>query len=142
LPDDVGHEFGHDVGGFPTRFRDPGHEKAALLVLDLPAVLPPHAGRAQEALDGLGRGIDAGAFSLLGGLRRDACEALYRQDEAARAGMALGALIGQPGIDQTAGDQRLEVSRGAGLHARRDLLGEQFEQQLRHRPSAPRPQPW
>jgi hypothetical protein len=140
--DDVGHEFGDDLGCFPPGLRDLRHEKAALLVLDFRAVLPPHAGRAQEALDGLGRGIDARAFALLGGLRRDPGEALHRQHQPARARMALGALIRQPGIDQIAGDQRLEIGRGAGLHARRDLLGEQFEQQLRHRPSAPRRRPW
>ena len=38
-------------------------------------------------------------------------------------------------------DQALQILGGARLHARRDLLGEQLEQQFRHRGSAPHPEP-
>ena len=46
--------------------------------------------------------------------------------------MGLRALIDEPGLDQGVGDERLQILRGAHLHARRDLFGKQFEQQFGH----------
>ena len=49
-----------------------------------------------------------------------------------RRGEGGGAGIGQPGLDQPVGDELFQVGAGAGLHPRRDFLGEEFNQKIRH----------
>ena len=44
-----------------------------------------------------------------------------------------GVGVGQPGLDQTVRYQLLQIGGGAGLHACRDFLGEEFDQQIGHR---------
>ena len=42
------------------------------------------------------------------------------------------ALVDQPGIDQLAGDELLQILRRLRLHAGGDFLGEQLEQKVRN----------
>ena len=44
----------------------------------------------------------------------------------------LGALVGQPAVHERVGDQPLQVGGRLPLHAGRDFLGEEFEQQVGH----------
>ena len=58
--------------------------------------------------------------------------ALHGEREPARRDERLGALVGQPGLDQPVGDELLQIVGGARLHARGDFLGEEFEQKVGH----------
>src|SRR5262249_5380477 len=59
--------------------------------------------------------------------------ALDRECEPARRDEGLGALVEEAGADQRLGDELAQVLGRARLHARRNFLGEQFEQKVGHR---------
>jgi hypothetical protein len=46
--------------------------------------------------------------------------------------MRLGAFVKEVGIDESGGDERLQILRRASLHAGGDFLGKDFEEKLRH----------
>ena len=62
---------------------------------------------------------------------------MHGEREAARRGEGLRAFIDEPGLDQTVGDELLQILRRARLHARGDFFGEKFEQKIGHAYTAP-----
>ena len=93
--------------------------------------------RLEEALNGgLGR-ADARTFALLAHVAAANRQAGDMQSQPARRDEGLGALIDQAALDQRVGDELLQVLAGLALHARRDFLGEEFEQKIGHQMAPP-----
>ena len=90
-----------------------------------------------EALDRLGRRAVLRAFLFLGQVRLLRRQAVDHQGQAARRGKGLGALEGEVRGLQAFGHQTLQVSGGARLHARGNLFGKEFDEQLGHQPASP-----
>ncbi len=90
------------------------------------------AGGAQEALDRLFGRVGLGALALLLAVGLGGRQAVGDQGQAARAGEGLDPLGQETGLGQALARHALQVARGLGLHARRDLFGKQFEQELGH----------
>jgi hypothetical protein len=59
-------------------------------------------------------------------------EPVDHQCQATRAGEGRQTTELEPGFTQRRTRQALEIARRAALHSRRDLLAEEFEQELRH----------
>ena len=111
----------------------------------------------QEALDGPNRRIQPRALLLLDRVGLALGQAVDHERQAARRDEGARLAEGQPGARQALGDQTAKLLGRARLHARRNLLGQELEQQLRHvtwppgRPAArapagsrsrPRSRPW
>jgi hypothetical protein len=54
------------------------------------------------------------------------------QGQASRRGKTLRALVEQTALDQSVGDEPLQILRRLPLHAGGDFFAEQFEQKVRH----------
>ncbi len=85
---------------------------------------------------GIGR-ADARTFALLAHVAAAHRQAGDMQSEPARRDEGLGALIDEAALDQRIGDELLQVLAGLALHARRDFLGEEFEQKIGHQMAPP-----
>src|SRR6185437_5643661 len=86
----------------------------------------------EEALDRVGRRADARTAALLGGVRLALGQAFGDQGQPPRRRIGVDAGGDEPnGFELFGGEPREIVGRPA-LHARRDLLGEERERQLRH----------
>ena len=124
--DHLRHDLADDLDGRAASSLDHRHVEVALLgiLLDLGLIDRGQPGRLEETPDGAFRGADTRALLLvlLVGLARR--HALHREREPARRRERLGALVDQPGRDQSIGDELLQVLGRARLHAGRDFLGE------------------
>ena len=78
------------------------------------------------------RRADARALLLLAHVGLAHRHAVHRERQPPRRHERLGALIDEPGLDQPVGDRLAQILRRPRLHARRDFLGEQFEQEIGH----------
>ena len=134
FPDDRGKDLGDDVDGDAPRFLDQRHVDVALLgVLLDPGLVDRGEPRALEKPGNrLLRRADARAALLLVQVRLARGQAFDGEREPPRRDERSGALVAEPGIDQTLGDDPLEILGGFLLHPRRDFLGEQLEQKIRH----------
>ena len=103
------------------------------IVAFLAQLLAARAMLAQEAGERLLRRVDARA-ALGRAAGGDARRHLGRQRDAARAMRTSAHRRGVSGASAST-HSRAQVLRCAGLHARRDFLAEQFEEQFRHRQS-------
>ena len=124
--------LGDDLGGGAAGLLDDGEEDVALLVgagLELGA---GEAGRAEEAVDGLLRGVGAGTLALLAAAGGGLGEAFEGERQAAGRGEGGGVGVGEAALDQAVGDEAAQVVGGARLHAGGDFLGEEFEQEIGH----------
>ncbi len=116
-----------------TRLLDHRDVEVALFVgLHLGVLDRFQPGSLKEAGDGIIRRANARAFFLLADVRLTYRNAMHRQREPPRRDESLGAFIDEPGLDQAVGDTFTQILRRAGLHARRDFFGEQFEQKVGH----------
>ena len=130
---DFRHHLGDDGDGVAAFLLGDGDIEVALLVgLHLGLIDRGQARRAQEAGDRLFGRADLGTFALFLEVGRARRHALHGQRQTARRGEGLGALIDEARRHQPVGDHFLQVIGGARLHARRDFLGEKFEQQIGH----------
>ena len=77
-------------------------------------------------------GADARALLLLAHVGRPRGQAIDHGRETPRRGEAPHRVKRQSGIFQLIANEALKILRGARLHTRRDLLGEQLEQKLSH----------
>ena len=80
-----------------------------------------------------GGGVGARTLALLADRERGVGEALDGEGQAARRGEGGGVGVGQAAGDEAVGDEALEVVGGPRLHPGRDFLGEELEQEVRHR---------
>jgi len=90
-------------------------------------VIAPH-----ETLNRLRWRVHARALFFLGRVRLLHGQAGDDQRQAARGDVGARVLEGEPGAGQPLGHQAAQVLGRAGLHTRRDLLGQEFEQQFGH----------
>ena len=129
------HQLGDDLLRRAARLRHDGDVEIALLRvgLDLRLVDRGKPGAAQKTLDRLLRRADARALLLLAHVGRARRQPMHGQRQPPRRGEGLGALIGEPGLDQPVGDQPAQILRRLPLHARGNFLGEKFEKQIGHR---------
>ena len=86
----------------------------------------------QEPLDGLFGRVQARALLFFLGVRLFGRQAGDHQRQAARGGVGARLLEGEPGAGQPFGHPAAQVLGGACLHARRNLLGQEFDQQFGH----------
>ena len=86
----------------------------------------------QKSGDRLLRRADARAFFLLAQIGLAHRHAVHGERQPPRRHERLGAFIDEPGRDQPVGDELPQILRRPRLHARRDFLGEQFEQEIGH----------
>ncbi len=91
-------------------------------------LLAGDAGGAQEALDGLLRRADAGAFALLAPVGLGRGQPLGHQRQAPWAGKRGQRLGQQPLGRQLLPRHPLQIPRRLRLHARRDLFAKEFKQ--------------
>ena len=135
------HAFDRPIGWPAFLCRNNKPELVALYLAFLALVERGQAGRFEEALDRLVGRANARALALLGDVGLLGRDAVDHQGQAARRDVGLRALKIEPGLLQPVGDQTLQVVGRAGLHARRDLFGEQFKEELSHgarpRPTCP-----
>ena len=75
---------------------------------------------------------DARAFLLVLDVGLAHRHALHRERDPPRRRERLGALVDETGRDQLVGDELSQILRRPRLHARRDFLGEEFEQEIGH----------
>ena len=139
--DDDGQDFREHVDRRPPRLLDQRDIEVALLGVLLDRRLgergQPRA--LEETLHRrLGR-ADARALLLLLEVGLAHRNALDGEREPARRDERGRALIDEAGFDQPLGDELLQILRRPRLHARRDFLGEQFEQKIGHLRPAPSP---
>src|SRR5262249_21886342 len=132
------HHFRDDLGDHldrgPARLLDQRQVKVALLVgHDLGFADRFQPGGTQEALNGAFGRAYARPFLFLPHVGLAHRHALDREREAARGDESLGAFIKEPGADEGVGDALAQILGRTRLHARRNFLGEQFEQKIRHR---------
>ena len=78
------------------------------------------------------RRIDAGAFALLADIGRALRQTVDDRSQAARRGEGLDLVEVEAGGFQLVAEQARQVLARAGLHPRRDFLGEQFKQKFSH----------
>jgi hypothetical protein len=126
--DDLVDHLGDQVGGGAALAADHGEQDA----VPLGELVAGQAGLAQEAVQRLFRGVGAGALELLLAVRRGGGQTLDHEGQAARAGEGGEGVIRQAGGLEAVGGHPLEIARGAGLHARGDFFGEEFEEELGH----------
>ena len=140
LGGDGGHHLADDLLRRPSRLGDPDDVEVALLLVldDMRAPDGVEARRLDEAGDGLLRRIDARALALLGDVRRLRRHALHHQRQPSRRRVGPGLARREPLRLQPLGDEPAQILRRPRLHPRRDLLGEQFQQQLSHWGHSPR----
>ncbi len=131
-PGEIAHDgldhLGDDLWRRPALARQAGEPHP----VPLDQLVAGQARRAQKAVDGRVRRAHAGAFALLMAVSLRRGQPLDHQGQAARAcerGQGLGQ---EPGFRQAFARHPLQITRGLGLHTRRDFLGQQFEQQLGH----------
>jgi hypothetical protein len=130
---DLRHDPGHHIRGRPAAFLDQRHVEGALLVFAPPGLVDGgKARRFEEACDGGFGRIDARALFLLAHDGRTRRQSLDDSHETAWRGEGLELLVFEAGAHERCPKQAREVRARARLHARRDLLGEQFEQKLSH----------
>ena len=134
LGGDGRHHLADDLLRRPPRLLDLDDVEVALLVVldDLRVLDRLEARRLDEAGDGLLRRIDARALALLAQVGRLGRHALHHQRQPPRRRVRPGLARREPLRLQPLGDQPPQILRRPRLHARRDLLGEQFQQQLSH----------
>ncbi len=133
LPDRLVDQVGQHVGGIAAGLFGHGEPEDALAGVALFALLQAgEAGAAQEAGDRLFGRADAGAFALFLHVRRAGGQTFDHQRQTARGGVGLRRSDLQAGCRQLCGDQALEILGRTGLHACRNILGEQFDQKLGH----------
>ena len=124
---------GQHVGGIAAGLFGHGEPEDALAGVALFALLQAgEAGAAQEAGDRLFGRADARAFAFFLHIRRAGGQTLDHQRQPARRGVGLRRSDLQAGCRQLCGDQALEIFGRTGLHACRNILGEQFDQKLGH----------
>ena len=131
-------EIRDDILRRPPRFFDHGRVEAALLgVLDHFGVVDrPEAGALEKTLDRtLGR-ADPRALALFPRVGLASRKTRDVEGKPARRREALRAFVSEAARHQGIGHEPLQVGRGLGLHAGRDLFGQQFEQKVGHRGSS------
>ncbi len=114
--------------------REPEHALAGVALLALVEAREPRG--FEEALDRLLRRSDARALFLLDYLRLLGRQAIDHQREAPRRGEGLRRVVREAGRLQLPGHEPKQILRRAALHARRNLLGEELDQQLGHQRTA------
>ena len=87
---------------------------------------------AQEPLDRLVRRAGAGPALFLAAVGLTGRQPVDHQSEAARGDVAPGGLEAEPFRLQRIDRETAQIGRRAGLHARRDLFGEQFQEEFGH----------
>ena len=88
----------------------------------------------QEARNGLVRRADARTFFLFLEIGRAKRQAIDDQRQTARRDESLGRRKFQPGFGEAIAHEAFQILGRTPLHARRDFLREDFEQQLSHWP--------
>ena len=131
--DDVRHNVGNDIGGLAALVKNKGHIKRALLILaDLACVERGEPRRFEEPVDrALGR-PHLGALLFLGAVRLLKRQAFEQQRKTARPCKAFGGARNNTGLAQLFDHEALQILTRARLHARRNLLAEEFEQEFSH----------
>ena len=123
--DDVGHDLGHDLGGGAAALLDRRYIISALLVVALLGLIDgSQPRRFEEALDGGFGSIDARTLLLLAHIGRAGRQAVDHRRQPARRGEGLYVFIFETRLGQLGGEQARQILARAGLHPRRDLLGE------------------
>ena len=129
---DLGQHLGDDLGGGAPRPLDPGEIDLRLLFVAHDQIGARKARGAQEALDrGLG-GIRAGALALLDQGWRPLGHIPEHEREPARGREGGRLPIGQAARDKPVGDEPAQILARARLHPRRDLFGEELDQEFGH----------
>ena len=134
---DLRHDLGDHVDRRPARLLDHARRRSrpSCRAAPWPRSIEVKPGRLAESPRSPARRADARAFrsSLHVRLaRRQPCD---RERQPPRRRERLGALVGQPGLDQPVGDELLQILRRPRLHARGDFFGEEFEQKIGHQRS-------
>jgi len=129
--DDMGDRAGEHRSGDDAGAVDHGEQHlVALTVVALDELLARQAGRAQEALDRLGRRIGARALALLARRRGHLGDAADDQREAARGGIALDAFEGQVERLQARLEQRGQIGARLFLHAGGNFFRAELEEEI------------
>ena len=110
-----------------------GEEEGALLVGLLAEFVVLGPKTAQKALaGGLGR-VDAGTLALDLPVGLAGFQAFHDEAETAGGGMGGRVAVGEAGGVEACEDEAAKVGGRGVLHPGRDLFGEQFEEEFRHR---------
>ena len=134
LADHVRHDLGDDLARRAARLLDARDVVVALLlILDHGGVVERGEARAlQKALDRLLGRAYSGALALLRYARRHRGQAIDHQCEASRRRERLRGRAIEPQRLQPVDHEAFQVFRRTRLHAGRNFLGEQLEQELGH----------
>ena len=135
---DIRHDLADHFDSRAARLFDHGQIEVALLVrLDLRFINRLQSRALEEAGDGAFRRADARALLLFPHIRLLCRNALHRESEPARGHEGLGTFVDETRRDQLVGDELAQVLRSPRLHARRNFLGEKFEQKIGHQAVPP-----
>ena len=131
--DNVGQNFADDVERGTARLLDHRDVKVALLVgLHLGVANRLETRRLEESGDGVVGRADARALLFLAHVGLARRHAMHRKRQPPRRHERLGAVVSQASRDQPVGHGFAQILRRPRLHARRDFLGEKFEQEIGH----------
>ena len=130
----LGNHLADDLERRPPGLLDHRHIEVALLVgLHFGVGDRRQARRFHKAGDGVVGRADARAFLFLFDVGLLGRHAVHGERQAARRGESLSALVDQARRHQAVGHHLAQVVGGARLHARGDLLRQEFKQQIGHR---------
>ena len=133
-PDRAGDDAAQRVGRRRALALDHGEpEVRALDLADLAPVEAVEPDGAQEAVDRLVRRADPRAFPFLADIGLPLWQTLDAESDAARGREGPDTGIFEAGLLQPVGDEPLKVGARPVLHPGRNFLGQQFQQQFRHR---------
>ena len=124
--------LGDDLGGGASGALHHREEDVALLVGADFELIAGQAGGAQEALQRLFGGVGAGAFAFFALGFGFGGQPLHRQGETAGRREGGGGGVGQARVRQSVGHEAAQVVGGLGLHAGRDLLRQEFDEEVWH----------
>ena len=133
LADRLVDQAGQNFGGIAAGLLGHGEPEDALAGVALFALVQAgKAGAAQESGDRLLGRADARAFAFFFHVRRAGGQTFDHQRQTAGRGMGLRRSDLKPGRRQLGGDQALKILGRTGLHACRNIFGEQFDKKLGH----------